>query len=75
MEGFYFSSKLDNDRTLCLAPITDRRLEMSSDVVSDVSGYFLYELSGIGESAQVHIIAQITSEDAVERLRDLLSLE
>jgi hypothetical protein len=29
MDQFYFSVRLDDDRTLCLAPLTERRHECS----------------------------------------------
>lgn len=75
MEGFYFSAPIDDERTLCLAPMTDRRLAMATEEIRDASGYFLYELNGSGESARVEIIARIVSEDAAYRLRDMLNLE
>ncbi len=75
MDDLYFSAPIDNERTLCLAPITERRRAMSSQQIDDPSGYFLYELTGSGESARVEIIARILSEDAVHRLRDMLKLD
>lgn len=75
MEGLYFSARIGDGRTLCLAPITDRRLAMSTQDVNDASGYFLYELIGAGESARVEIIAQLVSEDAIHRLRAMLKLD
>lgn len=75
MEGFYFSARLDDERTLCLAPITERRLAMASEPVSDPSGYYLYEMQGSGVSARVEIIAHIVSDDAAMRLREMLKLE
>lgn len=75
MEGFYFSARIDDECTLCLAPMTERRLSMAAEPVADTSGYFLYELKGTGESARVEIIARIVSDDAALRLRDMLKLE
>lgn len=75
MDDLYFSAPIDQERTLCLSPITERRREMSSQLIDDPSGYFLYELTGTGESARVEIIARIISEDAVYRLREMLKLE
>lgn len=75
MDSLYFSAPIDEERTLCLAPITERRREMASQEIDDPSGYFLYELTGSGESARVEIIARLISEDAVFRLRDMLKLE
>lgn len=75
MDGLYFSAPIDEERTLCLSPMTDRRQAMASDEVTDPSGYFLYELVGTGESARVEIIAHIISDSAVDRLRTILNLD
>lgn len=75
MDEFYFSVNLDNDRTLCLAPLTDRRIAMSGQEVMDPSGYFLFEQQPSDEHGGVRIIAQVFSDDAVERLRDMLKMD
>jgi hypothetical protein len=74
MEAFYFSVALDSERTLCLAPLTDRRMAMSGQEIADPSGYFLFEKRGSGEAADIEIIAQVLSEDAALRLRDVLGM-
>ena len=43
MAEHYFSTNIDNETTLCIAPLTNRRLAMSGQEISDTSGYFLYE--------------------------------
>jgi hypothetical protein len=73
--GFYFSRQVGEGVTLCLAPITERRLKMAIDRVSDPSGYFLYELTGSGDAAKVEIIARVSSDEGVHRLRRLLDLD
>ena len=75
MEGLYFSAPVDDERTLCLAPMTDRRLSMASQDVPDTSGYFLYELIGTGETARVEIIARVISDEAIHRLREMIRLD
>ena len=65
MDEYYFTVNLEADRTLFLAPLTNRRIEMSGQVVLDPSGYFLFEQRGVGENLSVEIIAQVVSEDAV----------
>lgn len=75
MDDLYFSAPLGDERTLCLAAITERRRAMASQQIDDPSGYFLYELTGSGESARVEIIARLVSHEAVERLREMLNLE
>jgi hypothetical protein len=75
MEAFYFTVTLDNERTLCLAPLTERRVAMSGQDLPDASGYFLYEKRGSGECADIEIIAQVLSEEAALRLRDMLGMD
>ena len=74
MAEFYFSVNLPDGRALCVAPLTDRHIEMSGQDVADPSGYFLYERQGSDEKAQIEIIAQVLSEDAALRLRDMFSM-
>jgi hypothetical protein len=74
MSTYYFSVNLDNQRTLCVAPLTERRIAMSGQVVPDSGGYFLFEKRGTGESAEIEIIAQALSEDAAFRLKDMLNM-
>lgn len=74
MDELYFSVELDDERTLCLAPLTDRRLSMSGQEINDPSGYFLYEQRGSGEFATVEIIAQIISDEALLRIRDAFNM-
>jgi hypothetical protein len=71
MADFYFSVNIDNDRTLCVSALTDRKLAMSGQDIPDPSGYFLYETR---RSGAVEIIAQIVSEEAVFRLRDMFKM-
>jgi hypothetical protein len=75
MSEYYFSAKLGNDITLCIAPITDRRLELSGENIDDKSGYFLFETKGGSEPSEVQILARVTSEEAAMRLKLMLSLE
>jgi hypothetical protein len=75
MSAYYFSAKIDTDTTLCIAPITDRRVELSGQQVSDRSGYFLYQTRGNGEPREVEIFARLESEEAALRLKDMLSLK
>jgi hypothetical protein len=74
MADFYFSVNLDDDRKLCLAPLTDRRLAMAGVELADPSGYFLYEQRGSTELGSVEIIAQVFSDDAAFRLRDMFHM-
>lgn len=74
MDAFYFSVDLDSERTLCLAPLTDRRITMSGQLIPDPSGYFLFEKRGTGEGADIEIIAHVLSDDAALRLRGLFNM-
>jgi hypothetical protein len=75
MDDHYFSVNLDNDRTLCIAPLTDRSIALSGQEITDPAGYFLFEKKGSDESARVDIIAQVLSEDAALRLREMFKMD
>jgi hypothetical protein len=74
MAEFYFTVNLDNERTLYLAPLTDRRIAMAGIDVGDTSGYFLFEKCGTGDLASIEVIARVLTEDAALRLRDMLNM-
>jgi len=75
MPEYYFSAKIDSDTTLCIAPITDKRVELSGEQIEDRSGYFLYQIKGRGEPGEVEILARLTSEEAALRLKEMLALK
>ena len=68
MDDYYFSVNLGENRELCLAPLTERQIELSGQDIDDRSGHFLFERCG--SSNRVEIIAHILSPDAVLRLKD-----
>lgn len=74
MTEFYFSTNLDNNRTLHIAPLTDRLIAESGQDVPDPSGYFLFERRRADGPVRVEIIAQVMSEEAALRLRDMLAM-
>ncbi len=74
MADFYFSVNLDNDRTLCVAPLTNRKIAMAGVEVPNPSGYFLFERRGSEDFGGVEIIAQVFSEEAALRLRDMFNM-
>ncbi len=74
MPEYYFSKEIDNETSLCIAPLTDKRIELSGETVEDPSGYFLYEIKGKGEPYHVNIIARLTSEESAFQLKEILSL-
>jgi len=75
MAEYYFSAQIDNETTLCIAPLTDRRLELSGEEIEDASGYFLFATRGGGDPTDVEILARVPSEEAAWRLRGMLGLE
>ena len=72
---YHFSKNLDNDRTLCIAPLTDRLIARSGQELEDVSGYFLFSRRGSDDFAGVEIIARVASEEAAFSLRDMLGMQ
>ena len=74
MATLYFSKRMTDSIMLCLAPLTDRRLEMSGEHPPDTSGYFLYQQEGRGSRARISILAKVENDDAAYRLRDMLQL-
>ncbi len=75
MSEYYFSAKIDSETTLCIAPITNKRVELSGQEIEDRSGYFLYQTKGDGEPGEVEILARLTSEEAAIRLKEMLALK
>lgn len=75
MAEYYFSAKIDTDTTLCIAPITDKRVELSGQEITDRSGYFLYQTRGGAEPGHVEILARLESEEAALRLKEMLELK
>ena len=74
-EYYYFSANVDNHTTLCIAPLTERRLSMSGLHVADTSGYFLYETNRSEEPAEIRLLAHLVSEEAAIQLSRMLNLE
>ncbi|MCF2524238.1 hypothetical protein [Bradyrhizobium sp. G127] len=75
MSDFYFSAQVDDETTICIAPITERRVELSGEEIEDKSGYFLFETKGGAEPSEVHVLARLTSEEAALRLKSMLALK
>jgi hypothetical protein len=75
MAEYYFTTNVDNETTLCIAPITNRRLALSGQEIPDTSGYFLYETRKSQEPNEVRIIARVLSEEAAFELSRILNME
>jgi hypothetical protein len=74
MVALFFTKTIDNDRTLFLAPLTERRIAMSGQEIADCSGYFLFEQRGSDATAGVEIIAQAVDEAAAMRLVQMFDM-
>ena len=75
MSAYYFSARIDDETTLCIAPMSDRKIELSGEEISDTSGYFLYFAKGAGAPVEVEVVAQMRSDEAAFRLKELLRLD
>jgi hypothetical protein len=74
MDEYYFTARIDESRTLCLAPLTNRRIEHADIQPEDTSGLFLYEQTGTGENAAIKILAHVASEESAFQLRDMFKM-
>ena len=74
MSEYYLSVRLDANRLLCVAPLTDRNITISGQTIEDPSGYFLFEKRGVDDSPEVEILAHLVSEEAAFRMADLLNM-
>jgi hypothetical protein len=74
MATLFFTKTIGNDRTLYLAPLTERRIAMSGQEIDDPSGYFLFEQRGSDAVAGIEIIAQAVDEAAAMRLVQMFDM-
>ena len=74
MAELFMSAQLSDGVTVCVAPLSDRRIEQSGQSIEDRSGYFLYERRPRGNAEEVRIMARVIDEDAALRLSELLRL-
>lgn len=75
MDEFYLSVQVDEDRTLCVAPLTNKNIALSGQTVEDPSGYFLFEKHGTDETLDVTILAHLVSEEAALWMGRLLKMD
>jgi hypothetical protein len=71
---FYYSVNLGNSITLCIAPITDSRIEQSGQELLDTSGYFLFQISQSEAGTETKILAQVLSDEGVDLLRTAFNM-
>lgn len=74
MSEYYFSAALDNNRVLCIAPLTERRVAACGEDLPERTGYFLFECDADPESDATEVIARLVSEEAALNLRDMLNM-
>lgn len=72
---YYFTVNVDNETTLCIAPLSDRRLALSGQEIPDTSGYFLCEMRKSEQPEEVRILAQLVSEEDAIRLSQVLNMD
>jgi hypothetical protein len=75
MAEFYFSATIDNETTLCIAPLSNKRIAMSGQDLPDRSGYFLFETCKSHEPNEVRVMARLLSEEAAIALSRLLHMD
>ena len=75
MAKHYFTTNLDNETTLSIASLTDRRIALSGQEIDDPSGYFLYETCKSQEPNEVRVIAKVLSEEDAFQLSRMLNME
>jgi hypothetical protein len=73
-DPYYFSANLDNNRALCIAPLSNRRIEGCPERLNDVSGYFLFETNRATEPQSTKILARLVSEEAAFELSEMLNM-
>lgn len=74
MNGYYLSKRLDNERLLCVAPLSNRNIALSGQEVDDPSGYFLFEKHGSDDNYGVTILAHLVSEEAALQMGMMLEM-
>ena len=72
---YYFSVSMDRNKSLCLAPLTERRPAASGQEIQAKNGYFLYEQDGEDENARIEILAHAVSAEAALKLRKLFRMD
>ena len=74
MMNLYYSTVLEDGRKLFLAPLSSRRLAACADVITDASGYFLFEETQSSGASEIEILAQVHDDKAAFRLSRLFSM-
>jgi hypothetical protein len=73
-DPYYFSANVDNNRVLCIAPLTNRRIEGCCEPLDNISGYFLFETNRTEGPNSTRILARIVSEEAAVELSAMLNM-
>ncbi|MDX7953512.1 hypothetical protein P7D22_20310 [Lichenihabitans sp. Uapishka_5] len=73
MDALYLSAETGEDASLCIAPLSKRKVLACGHNPQTSAGYFLYEQKH-GDPDGVEILARIESEEAAIRIAGLLRL-
>lgn len=74
-DPYYFSVNLDDSRVLCIAPLSNRRIESCPERLDDISGYFLFETDRRATKVgATKVLARLISEEAAFELSELLNM-
>jgi hypothetical protein len=71
MAEYFFSKNVGNNRTLYIAPLTDRLIAQSGQEIPDSGGYFLFQRRHSEGPQHVEIIAQALSEEALRTILEM----
>ena len=74
MDDLYLTATTESGSELCVSQLTNRQIALSGESLSDCAGYFLFERIGTGDDACINILARLTSDEAIDRVRVMLKL-
>lgn len=74
MNALYLSANVSDDASLCIAPLSKRKIAACGQDPLDAAGYFLFEQRH-GDPDGVEVLARIETEEAAIRLAALLNLQ
>jgi len=74
MEDLYLSMRLDNNRIICVSPISARTYrESGGQGLGGDFGYFIYEMDAEHPESGIELIAKVVSEEAAVRIFEMIS--
>ena len=73
MDAVYLSASVAENASLCIAPLSKRRMLAAGEEPGSASGYYLFQYRD-GDPDNIEILARCDSEDAALKLGQLLKL-